>query len=74
MLPFIHVLVDTCLFFLSNLIPAFATDEFSVTQNVDYTVNQSGDGEVAQRIDITNNFFSVCSQRIPLFPHRRQTS
>ncbi|MEK7527793.1 MAG: transglutaminase domain-containing protein [Patescibacteria group bacterium] len=47
--------------FLSNLIPAFATDEFSVTQNVDYTVNQSGDGEVAQRIDITNNF----SQFVP---------
>ncbi len=49
------------LFFFSNLSSANAIDEFTVKQNIDYTVNQRGDSEVLHQIEITNNF----SQLVP---------
>jgi hypothetical protein len=42
--------------FLSNFTEVFAVDEFSVKQNIDYTIDQLGDGQVVSQVNITNNF------------------
>jgi hypothetical protein len=49
------------LFLFLNPYQTDAIDEFSIKQNINYTVNQTGDGEALHRIEITNNY----SQLVP---------
>jgi len=59
--------------FLLNLLlliffphPAFAADEFQITQNIQYQIDTSGNANVSQEIELTNNFPKFIPKNIKL--------